>query len=124
MDDGIVHEKRFIVLHVGQQTVACVINSNVSRFIADRAALLKCQVQMGMESHSFMDHDSFVDCSRARVYATADVVLDLVREPGWMLGHITADLRDEILGALKHAPTLPAADVGRYCLSLEAADLE
>ena len=124
MDDGVVHEKRFIVLHVDEQTVTCVINSRVGPFILDRPALLRCQVQMRGEVHTFMDHDSFVDCSRTRAYPSADVVNDLVREPGWILGHITSDLRDEILGALKHAPTLPPAEVGRFCLSLEAADLE
>ena len=112
------------MLHVDDQTVTCVINSRVGRFIENRPALRKCQVRIGADSHAFMDHDSFVDCARTRVYPSDDVVSDLVREPEWILGHITPELRTEILGTLKYALTLPLAEVGRYCLSLEAADLE
>ncbi len=36
MDDDKLHEKRFIVLHVDDHTITCVINSEVSQFIRTR----------------------------------------------------------------------------------------
>lgn len=118
MDDGVLHEKRFVVLHVDEHTVTCVINSEVSAFLQARPALLKCQVAMPAAAHPFMRHDSHVDCSRARTYRTSDVVRELVAEPGWVLGTITTDLRDEISAALKFSQTLSVEEAARYCNSL------
>ena len=122
MDDGVVHEKRFVVLHVQDDTVTCVINSHISAFLSNRPAMLKCQVNMTAASHSFMHHDSHVDCSRTRTYKTADVVRELVAQPDWMLGSIAKDLRGNMIAALKFAPTLSPSEVERLCAALAPAD--
>lgn len=124
MDDGQWHEKRFVVLHVDEETVTCVINSSVSRFIRERPALLRCQVAMAASNHGFMEHDSVVDCSHVRSYESDDVIEDLAREPRWYLGRISPALRDAMLGALKYSPTLPPSDFERYGQALAAADLQ
>ena len=76
MDDGKLQEKRFVVLHVDENTVCCVINSVVGAF--------------------------------------------LQAQPTWVLGHIAPELRNEIIGALKFAPTLSPSEVARLCGSLAA----
>ena len=122
MDDGQLHEKRFVVLHVDEQTVACVINSGIGPFIRVRPHLLRCQVAMLIKSHSFMSNDSHVDCSRVRAFGTSDVLRDLVAQPGWILGSITLELRDEIVAALKQSSTISAVEVTRLCASLASMD--
>jgi|SRR5882724_3183295 len=47
-----------------------------------------------------------------------DVIRDLVKRPEWVLGEITAELRDDIVSALKFARTLSTAEVNVYCESL------
>ena len=118
MDDGVLQEKRFVVLHVDERTITCVINSQVGAFLNARPALLTCQVAMSAVAHDFMSHDSHVDCSRARTYRTSDVVRELVAQPGWVLGTITTELRDAMVAALKFSPTLSAAEVAALCASL------
>ena len=118
MDDGKVHEKRFVVLHVDENTTTCVINSEISAFLLRRPALLKCQVSTPAASQPFMNHDSHVDCSRARVYNTSAVVGELISQPDWILGAITLDLRDNIVAALKFASTLTVKEVAQLCNSL------
>ncbi len=118
MDDGVLQEKRFVVLHVDDRTITCVINSQVGAFLNARPALLRCQVAMSAAAHDFMSHDSQVDCSRARTYRTSDVVRELVAQPGWVLGTITTELRDAMVAALKFSPTLSAAEVATLCASL------
>ena len=118
MDDGQFHEKRYVVMHVDEHTITCVINSAISKFVLTRPALLKCQVSMPCAAHPFMQHDSHVDCSRTHRFATVDVVSDLSSQTDWILGRITADMRDEIVGALKFSETLSAAEVEILCLSL------
>lgn len=118
MDDGKPHEKCFVVLHVDEHTVTCVINSEINPFIANRPALMQCQVAMCVSAHAFMHHDSYIDCSRTHGWATEDVPRDLTRRPEWLLGEITTALRDDIVAALKFARTLSAAEVSVYCESL------
>ena len=118
MDDGKVHEKRFVVVHVDTHTITCIINSTVSTFLRQRPDMLRCQVAIDQTTHSFMDHDSHIDCSRVRTYSTADVIEDLLAKPDWLLGNITATLRDDMVAAIKFAPTLSPAEVTLLCESL------
>ncbi len=118
MDDGKLHEKRFIVLAVDANTVTCVVNSEISRFIQNREELLICQVRLAASEHPFMDHDSFVDCSRTRTYTTEDVINDLLSRPEWLLGEIQAGLKCDIAAAFKRSRTLSPAQVKELCASL------
>jgi hypothetical protein len=119
MDDGAVHEKRFVVVAVSDHTVTFVINTAISAFLQARPALLKCQVAMPVVGHAFMSHNSHVDCSRTRSYATHEVVRDLVSQPDWVLGTISNDLRTAIVAAIKFSPTLSTNEATRLCESLQ-----
>ncbi len=118
MDDGRLHEKRFVVLLVDAHTTTCVINSEISPFVRARPALLRCQVLMRSAQHDFMDHDSHIDCSRVRSFLTDDVVADLTSRPEWILGDATDSCRHDISAGLKVSQTLSAMDVERLCNSL------
>ncbi len=73
---------------------------------------------MPVADHSFMSHDSNVDCSRIRSYATNEVVQDLAEQPDWVLGSISTELRASIVAAIKFSPTLSAKEVAMLCESL------
>jgi hypothetical protein len=118
MDDGKLHEKRFVVVAVDERTVTLVINSEIGPFLKARPALLACQASIRAETHDFMDHDSHVDCSRTRVYPTGEVITQLMDHRDWVLGRINGDLRDEIIASVKRAPTLSAQEVERLCKML------
>ncbi|MDU8417000.1 hypothetical protein RYA60_01865 [Pseudomonas syringae] len=122
MDDGKVHEKRFVVLDASENTFTCVINSRISRFIASDANKLKCQVAILASQHPFMSWDSHVDCSRVRTYSRAEVIDQLCTNPEWILGVIALELRDEIVGALKASRTIPATVIAHCCASLSQAN--
>ncbi|KMN24318.1 hypothetical protein ACTXN8_21290 [Pseudomonas helleri] len=123
MDDGQILEKRFVVLDVTDDTLTCVMNSKISNFIANRPAKLKCQVMIDVASHDFMDHDSHIDCSRVRPYPTSLVIDQLCKNPAWVLGQITEQLRDDICAGLKASTTTATAVTNKCCSSLEQADL-
>lgn len=120
MDDGKIKEKRFVLLKVDTDAITCVINSKLSNFVRTKDELLKCQVSMPVEGHSFMDHDSHVDCSAIRSYLMEDVIAELMLHPDWILGPITLDLRNEIAAALKYSPLIAPNVVAELCQSLDA----
>ena len=119
MDDGAMHEKRFVVVAVSEHTVTFVINTAISAFLQARPALLKCQVVMPVADHNFMSHDSHVDCSRTRSYATQEVIRDLATQPNWVLGPISDNLREAMVAAIKFSPTLSAREAKQLCQSLQ-----
>ena len=123
MDDGLEHEKRFVVVHVEGETTTCVINSNIPNMVQKNARLLKCQVSIAKADHTFMDRDSHIDCSRIRRYATDTVCKQLESDPALILGKITPDLRDSICAALKCSPLIAPADLKTCLASLDAANL-
>jgi hypothetical protein len=102
MDDGKVHEKRFVVVSVDSNghTVCFVINSVIGQFIQARPNMLKCQAPMDVASHPFMSWDSHVDCYAPHVYTTAHVLDELVNGTGSLLGKITLPMRDEVVKKL------------------------
>lgn len=118
MDDGRIHEKRFVVLHVDDHTTTCVINSEISQFIRNRPALLRCQVVMRGAQHAFMDHDSHIDCSRIRSFLTDEIVADLMSRPEWILGDASSDCRVDIMAGIKATETLSVAEVEKICIAL------
>ena len=120
MDDGRLHEKRFVVLHVDDHTVTCVINSEISAFIQARPALLRCQVRMQAGQHEFMSYDSHVDCSRVRSFLTADVVADLMARPEWILGDASEACCSGIASGVRSSETLSPSEIERLCRSLES----
>lgn len=123
MDDGAVHEKRFVVVSVTEKTVTCVINTKLSNYILARPYLKECQVPVAGADREFLDHDSYIDCSNFRIYSTAEVVEQLLENPGWIYGYIDEELRAEIISKLHLSDAIAPVDLKKFCSDLIAATL-
>lgn len=124
MDDGQEQEKRFLVLAVDDETLTCVINSNIPQLALKTPALLTCQVKLDRSRHEFMDWDSHIDCSRVRRYPTVEIEGQLIQNKNWILGKLHSELRDEVLTALKFSITESPVIINNCCAALSSADLE
>jgi hypothetical protein len=123
MDDGQVHEKRFLVVHVDERTVACVINSEIHPLILKNPSVLKCQVEIEPNDHPFMEWSSHIDCSKVWKYSTEAVIDSVTERPDWVLGMINDTLRDQVVASIKFAPQIAPIDKGIYCASLDSLAL-
>lgn len=121
MDDGKVQEKRFLVVGADTDMVAVVINSQIGPFIRNRPNMLKCQVQIDAKTHSFMNHDSHIDCSRLRIYPMAEVIKQLVQNPAWALGSISESIRVQVVAAVKASNIIAPADLAKWLPSFETS---
>ena len=120
MDDGRLHEKRFVVLAVSETSICCVINSQIAPYIQSRPHMLQCQVAMPVNEHAFMSHDSHIDCSKVKTFTTDRVIKDLSEKPAWVLGKISLEVRDQMVSALKFAPTNSVKEAENFCAELAA----
>lgn len=123
MDDGNVHEKRFVVLSVSADTMTCVVNSQISNFIKNRPNMLCSQVLMEQSDHPYMSWDSHVDCSQVKTYKTTVLVDQLCDKPEWILGAISSDLQAKIIDAINNASTINTITKQQCCADLGSVDL-
>ena len=119
MDDGGVHEKRFVILTATDSTFTCVINSQISAFITCRPQLAICQVPIDKANHSFMSWDSHVACSRIRTYTRSEVLDQLCKNPKWILGMVSIDVLTEISSAIGRSKSIPKAISSQCCAAIQ-----
>ena len=61
-------EKYIAIVCAAPNPHGFLINSRISRFISGKPEFLNCQVKIDRIRYSFLDHDSFIDCSRLRSF--------------------------------------------------------
>jgi len=99
--------KYLVLLHRDQRPLFFVINSRVNAYILHRPWLAQSQVLIPAASHSFLDHDSIIDCSNVR----ADMSLEDMRNqlaPNLTLyrGDLDEAVRREIVRVVDAATTI------------------
>lgn len=119
MDDGKVHEKRFVVLDVSQDTFTCVINSEVSLFISSKPHMVACQVVLDLASHPFMSRDSQIDCSRIRTYSREDIIDQLCANPDWVLGDISKNVLAQMATAISTSKLISKSQAVQCCAAIQ-----
>lgn len=119
MDDGVLQEKRFVILSVTDEAFTCVINSEISNFITNRPHLAACQVPIDQASHPYMSWDSHVDCSRIRKYTKVEIVKQLCNQPDWVFGMVSNTVLSEIVDAIGRSKTIPKALASQCCAPIQ-----
>jgi len=83
-----------------------VINSAINNFILHNNHLLECQVLIDKRNHPFLDHDSYLDCSKIYQIAIDSVKDQLVADSNPIKMSIRADIKRSILDAVRKSKTL------------------
>ncbi len=100
-------EKYLVLVSMEPRPLFFVANSNVSKFIADRPELLKCQVRLNASQYPFLRYDSFVDCSQVIDSLDKDeIVKQLIAELGRIKGTLSETTKQQITGAAQEAKTI------------------
>lgn len=100
---------KFLLLScVDPRPLFFVINSEVHEYIRDRQHLLRCQAEIDVKSHTFLRHDSYIDCREARPdFSVDDIHAQLLGDMNRIEGMITREVQDEVVAAVKACVVLP-----------------
>jgi len=121
MNNGVVKEKRFILLDIKDDVAAFIVNSEISPFVKARPEMLECQVEIKHKPEmKFIDHDSVIDCFQVWVFSIDDVKEQLLLHGDWILGEIDDDTRGKVCEALRWSRAISPADASRYLSALGA----
>ncbi len=97
-----------------------IINSETHAFIDGKEHLRQCQVDIDASSHPFLDHDSKIACHETLALKRSDVFKDLCSDTSKIKGCITADVKGQVIAAVKFAKTLSKAEKDSILASLAA----
>lgn len=102
--------KYLVVASVDVERCTFVVNSRVHPFIGECPELSICQGGLDVARHEFLRRESWIDCHQVLRLRTEAVVSELVADMGRLKGHVHQDVLNEIIAAVKCAPTLSIAE--------------
>lgn len=113
--------KYLVVASVDTEYCTFVVNSRIHPFIEARPELSVCQVRLDAVRHEFLRRDSWIDCHQVLRHRTEAVVSELVADISRLKGRVHQDVLNEIIAAVKRAPTLSASEQTLLAKALERA---
>ena len=82
------------------------INSNIRDFLKKRIHLLDCQVKINRSDYSFLDHNSYIDCSNVIYFDKTYVKTQLLTNLNRIKGDLDLKTRNEIISVVDNAKTV------------------
>ena len=110
--------KYLLVLQVQTDTVVFVINSEINRFIQSKKCLRDAQIVIDQASHSFLDYDSYIDCTDIEQIDTACLVEEIMQDLNILKEPITAELKVKVIATILDSFTLSPSDIASLIASL------
>lgn len=100
-------EKRLLIVSINPIPLFFVINSKINAFKLKRKELLDQQVPIPASSHTFFEHDSYIDCSRVRDdFSVMEIEEIISQDISRMLGVISDDVAANIIEIVTDSVTL------------------
>lgn len=100
------HKFLVYICHHSPQCSFFIINSEINQFKQNRPSLSQCQVKIDQVSHPFLDHDSYVDCSKVQTISFKDLSDQLTKSNDGFKNIISLEVKKAILVVVKNTKTL------------------
>lgn len=116
-----ITKEKFLVLVADDdpEYLTFIVNSEINPFIANRTHLMQCQVAIDSASHDFLDRDSHVACHDVLPMKREEVIKSLMADPAGIKGEVSANVRGQIVAAVKFAKTIDKDKKNRIIAALE-----
>ena len=107
LECGFAGKPKFIVAAcISPGPHVLVINSKINNFVANTPDLARCQVKIDQASHSFLSQDSWVACHEVVPFDLGDMHAQIESEPDRLKCSLSDDVKNEVIAAIKYAPTI------------------
>ena len=97
------------------------INSLVNSFIQKKPALVAQQVLLRRETHSFLAHDSWLDCSDLCSVPSPPPHNQLEQDPSRFMGRIAPEMISTVIDVVSASTTIPQLKKTSITAALESA---
>jgi hypothetical protein len=110
------HNKYYVVACLEPMVLGFFINSDINRYIQRRPQLAAAQVRVLKAEHTFLHHDSWLDCSDIHTFTRHFLDREVRTNPPAMLGTLSPSVQAEMLRVVANSYTL-AVDHIRWITS-------
>lgn len=110
--------KYLIVLEWTDPVHCLIINSEINAFFGF-GAFQEFYVNIDVATHTFLDHDSHIDCNETFRLPLDGLTQELTANPATVVGQISNDVRNSIITAINGTPGLSPDEKSRFvnCLT-------
>lgn len=96
-DFDVSYPKYWIIVAINTEEIAgVVVNTKINKNIFWNDELKKLNLPILQKEHSFLDYDSFIDCSKLNIQPHKEVFKAIVDNPKIVVGNITPTLLKNI----------------------------
>ena len=100
-------DKYLVLVCLGPHALLLVINSRISQYVDQRQHLLSCQVSLRATDYGFLDHDSYIDCSKVITDFHEQTIRDqLLADTSRIKGELGPITKGLVLQAIRSARTI------------------
>jgi hypothetical protein len=102
-------KEKFMVLVCREpKPLFLLINSKINKFIQSKPDLMAIQVLIDSTTHTFLDYDSYVDCTEPCSFDVQEIKEQIAADASRVKGNVSAEVMSEIIVAVKKSPMLPS----------------
>ena len=108
-DLQINYDKYIIIVGVNGQEMAVayvIINTEINQNVAPTDYLQSLHLKIEASKHSFLEYDSFVNCSDLKEFSKEELLEFIIANPERVVGSIDTVLLTDIYLAIKNATTI------------------
>lgn len=110
-------EKRFIVVGITDdcvQLATVFINSEINLTCLYTHELRELQHFFASTGREYLDHDSYVDCSKLFIRSKAEIFQAVIKRPEAIIGHLSDDDLSAIRSKIISAKTIKGKDKKKF----------
>ena len=97
-----------------------IINSDINDYVRKKPYLEKCQVRIDVANHTFLDHDSYIDCTRLHRIPATEIHRQLGADFNRIKTVLSQNVKANVIAAIKFARTLSQEEKASILATLEA----
>lgn len=100
-------DKYLVLTCPGSKPLLFIINSEIHPFIEKRPELKKCQIKLNASDYDFLDHDSYINCSKViDDFTEEDIVNQIFHDIRRIQGELTETTKQEVIKVVESAKTI------------------
>ena len=106
-------QKRLVILAMGNDEAVVgylFINSEINPNLFRTPALKALHLPLDKDRHGFLDHDSYLDCSKIFKVDMEQLRQAIASEPGQHIGCMDGETFETAIGIVRAAPTISPRD--------------